>query len=91
MYIFLPITKVRGFGLEKGKPLSYRGAVYDMGYIARYKIELLIDESRVEEVINCIMNTAKTGHIGDGKIMVFPVEKVIRIRTGEMDRDAINN
>lgn len=86
---FFTYYEVRGFGIEKGKPISYRGAVYDMGYIARYKIELLIDDSKVDEVMTCIANTARTGQVGDGKVFVYDIEKIVRIRTGESDEKAV--
>jgi len=60
-----------------------------MGYIARYKIELLIDDSKVDEVMTCIANTARTGQVGDGKVFVYDIEKIIRIRTGESDEKAV--
>lgn len=86
---FFTYYEVRGFGLERGKPISYRGAVYDMGYIARYKIEILIPSAKVDEVIQCIANTARTGQIGDGKVYVTNIETLMRIRTGEKDETAI--
>jgi len=86
---FFTYYEVRGFGLEKGKPISYRGAIYDMGYIARYKIEILAPSDKVAEVIQCIADTAKTGHIGDGKVYVTNIETLVRIRTGEKDETAI--
>jgi nitrogen regulatory protein PII len=86
---FFTYYEVRGFGIEKGKPISYRGALYDMGYIARYKIEILVESSKVDEVISCITTTAQTGHVGDGKVLVYDIEKVVRIRTGEIDEKAV--
>lgn len=86
---FFTYYEVRGFGIEKGKPISYRGALYDMGYIARYKIEILVEAAKVEEVISCITTTAQTGQVGDGKVLVYDIEKVVRIRTGETDEKAV--
>lgn len=81
--------EVRGFGLQKGEVMTYRGAVYDMGYIARYKLEILLSDDKVEAAINGILSVAKTGEVGDGKIYVTPIEDVIRIRTGETGKDAV--
>lgn len=86
---FFTYYEVRGFGIEKGQAISYRGAVYDMGYIARYKIEILIDSEKVDEVMDCIAAVAKTGEAGDGKVFVSNLEKIIRIRTGEVDHNAL--
>jgi nitrogen regulatory protein PII len=86
---FFTYYEVRGFGLQKGEVKKYRGAVYDMGYIARYKLEILLPEEKVETAINTILSVGKTGDIGDGKIYVEALEDVIRIRTGETGKDAV--
>lgn len=86
---FFSYWEVRGFGLQKGEVMTYRGAVYDMGYIARYKLEILLPESKVEPAVNAILKVGKTGDIGDGKIYISPVDEVIRIRTGETGEDAV--
>lgn len=86
---FFTYYEVRGFGLQKGEKKVYRGAVYDAGYIARYKIEILLDEAKVHSAIDAIVTKGRTGEIGDGKIYVTSLENVIRIRTGETDNDAV--
>ena len=86
---FFTYYEVRGFGLQKGEKITYRGAVYDMGYIARYKLEILLPEAKVEEAVNAILSVGKTGDIGDGKIYVTSLDDVIRIRTGESGPDAV--
>lgn len=86
---FFTYYEVRGFGLQKGEKITYRGAVYDMGYIARYKLEILLPEAKVESCINAILSVGKTGDIGDGKIYVTSLDDVIRIRTGETGPDAV--
>lgn len=86
---FFTYYEVRGFGLQKGEQIVYRGAVYDMGYIARYKLEIILGEEKVSEVVSTIITNAKTGEIGDGKIYVESLESVYRIRTGEDGKTAI--
>ncbi len=86
---FFTYYEVRGFGLQKGEKKVYRGAVYDAGYIARYKLEILLAESQVEDAVSAITSTGKTGTIGDGKIYITGLEDVIRIRTGERGTEAV--
>ena len=86
---FFTYYEVRGFGLQKGEHMVYRGAVYDMGYIARYKLEILIESSKVELTVSTIIKNAKTGEIGDGKIYVEALESVYRIRTGDEGSTAV--
>ena len=86
---FFTYYEVRGFGLQKGEKKVYRGAVYDSGYIARYKLEILVDTAQVEDAVTAIQTTGKTGTIGDGKIYITSLEDVIRIRTGERGKDAV--
>ena len=81
--------EVKGFGRQKGHTELYRGAEYVVDFLPKVKLEIVVAESDVERCIEAISNAAKTGKIGDGKIFVSSVEKVIRIRTGEMDQDAI--
>lgn len=86
---FFTYYEVRGFGLQKGEIKVYRGAVYDMGYIARYKLEILLSEEKVDAAVKAIMSKGKTGEIGDGKIYVDSLDAVYRIRTGESGKDAV--
>lgn len=86
---FFTYRDVRGFGQQKGAHMVYRGAAYDIGYIARMQLEILVSNESVSKVVETIAASAKTGEIGDGKIVVLPVESVTRVRTGETDLDAI--
>ena len=85
----MTVSEVRGFGRQKGHTEVYRGAEYTIDFVPKSKIELIVIDELVTQVIETIERAAKTGKIGDGKIFVFPVEEVIRIRTGERGRDAI--
>jgi len=85
----MTVTEVKGFGRQKGHTEVYRGAEYKIDFLPKVKIELIITEEIVSQVIETIERAAKTGKIGDGKIFISPVEEVIRIRTGERGRDAI--
>ena len=82
-------SEVKGFGRQKGHTELYRGAEYVVDFLPKVKLEIVIAESDVDRCIEAITNAAKTGKIGDGKIFVTNVEKIIRIRTGETDQDAI--
>lgn len=82
-------TEVRGFGRQKGHTELYRGAEYVVDFLPKIKIEVVIDQDRVEACLEAITNSARTGKIGDGKIFVTSVDTIIRIRTGETDSDAI--
>jgi len=83
------VTEVKGFGRQKGHTELYRGAEYVVDFLPKVKIEAAVDDSRVERVIEAIETAARTGKIGDGKIFVFPLEQVLRIRTGETGKDAL--
>jgi len=85
----MTVTEVRGFGRQKGHTEIYRGAEYKIDFLAKVKMELIVTDELVNQVIDTIERTAKTGKIGDGKIFIMPVEDVIRIRTGERGKDAI--
>lgn len=85
----LTISEVKGFGRQKGHTEVYRGAEYVVDFIPKVKVEIVVEESRVEEVVETIMSSVRTGKIGDGKIFVLPVEEVVRIRTGEKGKTAI--
>ena len=83
----MTVSEVRGFGRQKGQVERYRGSEFTVEFLQKLKIEVVIDDSNVDTVVNAIAEAAKTGEIGDGKIFISPVESVVRIRTG--DRDAI--
>jgi len=85
----LTVTEVKGFGRQKGHVELYRGAEYEISFIPKVKIEAVVADSIAEKVIATVMEKAKTGKIGDGKIFVTKVEEVIRIRTGEKGDAAI--
>jgi len=85
----LTVTEVKGFGRQRGHKEVYRGAEYQIDFVSKIKIEIVLDSDQVAEAINVIQEKAKTGEIGDGKIFVLPVEEAIRIRTGETGTDAI--
>jgi nitrogen regulatory protein PII len=85
----MTITEVKGYGRQKGHKEIYRGAEYMVDLLPKIKIEIVVDQSMVDQVVKKIMESARTGKIGDGKIFVLPVEEVIRVRTGESGKDAI--
>ena len=79
----MTISEVKGYGRQKGHTEIYRGAEYVVDFIPKVKIEIVVESEQVEQVVKRIQDAANTGKIGDGKIFVFPVEKAIRVRTGE--------
>lgn len=83
------VTEVRGFGRQRGHTEIYRGAEYVVEFVPKTKIEIAVDDSLADQVIEAIMNSAKTGKVGDGKIFVCDLEQVVRIRTGERGSSAI--
>ena len=85
----MTVVEVRGFGRQKGHTEVYRGAEYVVDFIPKIKVETVVTDDIVDQVVEKIMTTVRTGKIGDGKIFVLPVEKVCRIRTGETDDEAI--
>ncbi|MCE9678018.1 nitrogen regulatory protein P-II [Shewanella sp. AS1] len=85
----MTVSEVKGFGRQKGHTELYRGAEYMVDFLPKVKIELVIQDDQVEQAIEVIVNTARTGKIGDGKIFVTDVERVIRIRTGEENEEAV--
>ena len=85
----ITVTEVKGFGRQKGHTELYRGAEYVVDFLPKVKIEIAVDESILERVIEAIEQSARTGKIGDGKVFVFELEQVIRIRTGETGPDAL--
>jgi len=85
----LTVTEVKGFGRQKGHTEIYRGAEYAVNFVPKSKIEIVVSEGQVEQVIETVQRTARTGNIGDGKIFVLDVAQTVRIRTGEKDADAL--
>ena len=85
----LTVTEVKGFGRQKGHTEVYRGAEYAISFLPKLKIEVAVQADLADQVVEAIQNTAKTGQIGDGKIFVYDLNKVVRIRTGEADADAL--
>jgi len=79
----MTVTEVRGYGRQKGHKETYRGSEYQIEFIPKIKIEVVVDDSLSEKVIEAILKTAKTGQVGDGKIFIYNVEDAIRIRTDE--------
>ena len=85
----ITVTEVKGFGRQKGHTELYRGAEYVVDFLPKIKIEVAVPDDQLERVIEAITQSARTGKIGDGKIFVSSLEQVIRIRTGELDHDAL--
>ena len=83
------VTEVRGFGRQRGHTEIYRGAEYAVEFVPKTKIEIAVDNTLVDQVVEAIMKAAQTGKVGDGKIFVFDLTQVVRIRTGERDASAI--
>lgn len=85
----MTISEVKGFGRQRGHTEIYRGAEYQVDFVPKLKLEVVVDSELVSQVVDTIEKNAKTGSIGDGKIFVSPLEEVIRIRTGERGEEAI--
>ncbi len=85
----MTVTEIKGFGRTGGKKEVYRGSAYVVDFVPKVRIEIVVADDAVRQVVNSIMESARTGRIGDGKIFVTPVDEVIRIRTGETGEDAI--
>ncbi|QOG11857.1 P-II family nitrogen regulator [Arcobacter sp. FWKO B] len=85
----MTVSDVKGYGRQQGHSELYRGAEYIVDFLAKIKIELIVNDELVDSVVNTITNAAKTGKIGDGKIFVIPIDNVIRIRTGETGSEAV--
>lgn len=85
----MTITEVKGYGRQRGHTEIYRGAEYVVDFIPKVKLEIIVEAGQVNEVVECIRNTANSNKIGDGKIFVLPVEEVVRVRTGERGVEAI--
>lgn len=85
----MTLTESQGFGRQRGHTEVYRGAEYEIDFVPKLKIEVLVDDSQAAAVVDAMATAARTGKIGDGKIWVVPVETVVRVRTGERGADAI--
>jgi nitrogen regulatory protein P-II 1 len=85
----MTLTEAQGFGRQRGHTEVYRGAEYEVDFVPKLRVEVLVDDDQADDVVDAIVRTAATGKIGDGKVWVVPVETVIRVRTGERGVDAI--
>ncbi len=86
---FFTFKDVKGYGHEPGPKIVYRGSTYDAGFIGRVQLDILCEDEKVDPIIDAILSSARTGEIGDGKISVYPVEEVVRIRNGERGAEAL--
>jgi nitrogen regulatory protein P-II 1 len=85
----MTVSEIQGYGRQKGHTEVYRGAEYSVDFVPKVRIEVVVDDSIVDKVVDSIVQTARTGKIGDGKVWVSPVETIVRVRTGERGTDAI--
>jgi nitrogen regulatory protein PII len=85
----MSVSEIRGFGRQSGQTEVYRGAEYKVEFVPKTRIELAVDDADVERVVGTIEGAARTGDIGDGKVIVLPIEQILRIRTGERGAEAI--
>jgi nitrogen regulatory protein P-II 1 len=85
----MTLTESQGFGRQRGHTEVYRGAEYEIDFVPKLRIEVLVDDSQADQVVDAIVTAANTGKIGDGKVWVIPVETAVRVRTGERGADAI--
>jgi nitrogen regulatory protein PII len=85
----LTVSEARGFGRQRGHTEVYRGAEYQVDFVPKSRIEVMVDDDQVDGVIDAIVKSARTGKIGDGKVVVLPLDDVVRIRTGEQGPDAL--
>ena len=85
----MTVSEVKGFGRQKGQTEIYRGAEYHVNFLPKVKIEVAVPASLAEQVVEAIMKSGQTGKIGDGKIFVLDIERAVRIRTGEVDAEAL--
>jgi len=85
----MTLSEAQGFGRQRGHTEVYRGAEYEVDFVPKLRVEVLVDDSQVDDVVDGIVGTAATGKIGDGKVWVVPVEQVVRVRTGERGSDAL--
>ena len=85
----LTVSEVSGFGRQRGHTEVYRGAEYKVDLVPKLRVEVLVDDEDADDIIDVIVKSAQTGKIGDGKVWVTPVETIVRVRTGELDGDAL--
>ena len=85
----MTLTESQGFGRQRGHTEVYRGAEYEVDFVPKLRVEVLVDDAQVDSVVDAIVSAANTGKIGDGKVWVLPVDSVVRVRTGERGPDAI--
>ncbi len=85
----MTLSESQGFGRQRGHTEVYRGAEYEIDFVPKLRVEVLVDDAQTDAVVNAIVDAAKTGKIGDGKVWVLPVETVVRVRTGERGEDAL--
>ena len=85
----MTVSEVSGYGRQKGHTEVYRGAEYSVDFVPKVRVEVIVDDSAVDKVVDVIVQAARTGKIGDGKVWVSPVDTVVRVRTGERGNDAI--
>jgi nitrogen regulatory protein P-II 1 len=85
----MTLTEVQGFGRQRGHTEVYRGAEYEVDFVPKLRVEILVDDAQAEEVVAGIVESASTGKIGDGKVWVVPVDTAVRVRTGERGADAL--
>jgi nitrogen regulatory protein P-II 1 len=85
----MTLTEAQGFGRQRGHTEVYRGAEYEVEFVPKIRLEVVVDDAQVDEVSNAIVDVAGTGKIGDGKVWILPVEEIIRVRTGERGTEAL--
>jgi nitrogen regulatory protein P-II 1 len=85
----MTLTEAQGFGRQRGHTEVYRGAEYEVDFVPKLRIEVLVDDSQADEVVDAIVTSSNTGKIGDGKVWVIPVDTVVRVRTGERGAEAL--
>ena len=85
----MTVSEVRGFGRQKGQTERYRGSEYTVEFLQKLKVEIVVEDDQVDMVVEKVISAARTGEIGDGKIFISPVERIVRIRTGETNVEAI--
>jgi nitrogen regulatory protein P-II 1 len=85
----MTLTEAKGFGRQRGHTEVYRGAEYEVDFVPKIRVEVLVDDPQVDDVVDAVISSAATGKIGDGKVWVLPVETVVRVRTGERGSDAL--